>query len=89
MILIGKEEGNYYDLDKAQVKLFPNFMSIPFDYTYLFNNRPILLAAPEKDLEKPSPRTRKIVSFIVWSALALRESCQIHSFEGYRWIGTR
>ena len=27
-----KGEGNYYDLDKTQVKLFPNFTSISFDY---------------------------------------------------------
>ena len=24
--------GNYKDLDKTRVKLFPNFTSIPFDY---------------------------------------------------------
>ena len=24
--------GNYWDLDKTQVKIFPNFTSIPFDY---------------------------------------------------------
>ena len=27
-----KGSGNYKDLDKTQVKLFPNFTSIPFDY---------------------------------------------------------
>ena len=27
-----KGEGNYYDLDKTQAKLFPNFTSKPFDY---------------------------------------------------------
>ena len=41
------------------MKSFPNFTSIPFDYTYLFNNRPILLG-PGKDLEKPPPPTRKL-----------------------------
>ena len=46
-------------MDKTQVKSFPNFTSIPFDYTYLFNNRPILLG-PEKDLEKPPPPTQKL-----------------------------
>ena len=29
---IGEGEGNYKDLDKTQVKLLPNFTSIPFDY---------------------------------------------------------
>ena len=27
-----KGSGNYKDLDKMQVKLFPNLTSIPFDY---------------------------------------------------------
>ena len=27
-----KGERNYYDLDKTQAKLFPNFTSKPFDY---------------------------------------------------------
>ena len=27
-----KGSGNYKDLDKTRVKLFPNFTSIPFDY---------------------------------------------------------
>ena len=27
-----KDSGNYQNFDKTRVKLFPNFMSIPFDY---------------------------------------------------------
>ena len=32
MVTSEKGSGNYKDLDKTQVKLFPNFTSIPFDY---------------------------------------------------------
>ena len=30
--MVTRGSGNYQDLDKTQVKLFPNFTSIPFDY---------------------------------------------------------
>ena len=32
MVTSEKGSGNYKDLDKTQVKLFPNFTRIPFDY---------------------------------------------------------
>ena len=32
MVTSEKGSGNYKDLDKTRVKLFPNFTSIPFDY---------------------------------------------------------